>query len=334
MQTCQRLVSFGFLVAIVLWNASAQAITPADPLPSWRDGATKTSIMEFVARVTDSDSPDFVPVAERIATFDNDGTLWSEKPYYFQLAFALDRVRELAKDHPEWKTEQPYKAALEGDIDTIAKSGKEGLLKLVMASHSGMTSEEFARTAKNWMAATQHPRFKRAYDKLVFQPMLELLAYLRANDFQTFIASGGGIDFLRVFAEDAYGIAPEQIIGSRIKTKLAVRKDQPVIERLPEIDFINDGAGKPVGIHNHIGRRPIAAFGNSDGDLEMLQWTAAGKGRRLCVLIHHTDEQREWAYDRDTHVGRLDKALVEADSRGWTVVDMRRDWKVVYPQDE
>lgn len=331
MRAYVRLLSFGMLHLLCLTNAFAEAVAPADPLPSWRSGVTKTSIIEFVDRVTDSEGPDFVPVAERIATFDNDGTLWSEKPYYFQLAFTLDRIRELAKDHPEWKTQQPYKAALEGDIDTIAKSGMEGLMKLLMASHSGMTSDEFATTAKDWMATARHPRFKRAYNELVFQPMLELLAYLRANGFQTFIASGGGIDFLRVFAEDAYGIAPEQIIGSRIKTKLALSHGEPVIQRLPEIDFINDGEGKPVGIQNHIGRRPIAAFGNSDGDLQMLQWTAAGTGRRLCVLLHHTDSDREWAYDRDTHVGRLDKALEEASKRGWTVVDMRRDWEVVYP---
>ena len=271
--------------------------------------------------------------AERIATFDNDGCLWSEKPFYFQLAFAIDRVKALAKDHPEWKTEQPFKAVLEGDLETVAKSGMEGLLQLVMVSHAGMTTDEFSDIARNWLDAARHPRFNRRYDELVFQPMLELLAYLRANEFKTFITSGGGIEFLRVFAEEVYGVPPEQVIGSSIKTKFEMRDGKPVIVRLPEIDFVDDKAGKPVGINSHIGRRPIASFGNSDGDLQMLQWTAGGEGARFCLLVHHTDAQREWAYDRDSHVGRLDKALIEAKKRGWTVVDMKQDWKTIYPSD-
>lgn len=302
-----------------------------DPLPSWNDGAAKSAIVDFVSRVTTPGSADFVPIEKRIATFDNDGCLWSEKPFYFQLAFAIDRVKALAKDHPEWKTEQPFKAVLEDDHDALLQSGKQGLLTLVMASHAGMTTDQFAAIAKDWLDAARHPRFQRRYDELVFQPMLELLAYLRANGFKTFITSGGGIEFLRVFAEDVYGIPPEQVIGSSIKTKFEIREGKPVIVRLPEIDFIDDKEGKPVGINSHIGRRPIASFGNSDGDLQMLQWTAAGEGARFCLLVHHTDAEREWAYDRDSHVGRLDKALEEARQREWTVVDMKNDWKVIYP---
>tara|TARA_R110002049_G_scaffold4601_1_gene31634 strand:- start:13921 stop:15639 length:1719 start_codon:yes stop_codon:yes gene_type:complete len=302
-----------------------------DPLPSWNDGPTKSAIVGFVNDVTTTESPGFVPIEERIATFDNDGCLWSEKPFYFQLAFAIDRVNKLATQHPEWKSEQPFKAVLEGDLETVAKSGKEGLLKLVMASHAGMTTDEFAAIVKDWLNTAQHPRFDRRYDELVYQPMLELLGYLRANGFKTYITSGGGIEFLRVFAEEVYGIPPEQVIGSSVKTKFELRDGKPVIVRLPEFDFIDDKAGKPVGIHSHIGRRPIASFGNSDGDLQMLQWTAAGDGLRFCLLVHHTDESREWAYDRDSHVGRLDKALEAAKQNGWNVVDMKRDWKVIYP---
>lgn len=302
-----------------------------DPLPSWNVGKAKSSIVDFVNRVTTPDGPDFVPVEERIATFDNDGCLWSEKPYYFQLAFAIDRVKALAPKHPEWKTQQPFKAVLEDDFETVAKSGMEGLLKLVMTSHAGMTTDEFHAIAKDWLDTARHPRFDRRYDELVFQPMLELLSYLRANGFKTYITSGGGIEFLRVFAEEVYGIPPEQVIGSSIKTKFELRDGKPVIVRLPEIDFIDDKEGKPVAINSHIGRRPIASFGNSDGDLQMLQWTASGDGARFCLLVHHTDAQREWAYDRDSHVGRLDIALDEAKERGWTVVDMERDWNVIYP---
>ena len=319
------------LLLLGVYSLGQVPLQAQDPLPSWNEGPTKSAIVEFVNRVTTSGSPDFVPQEERIATFDNDGCLWSEKPFYFQLAFAIDRVRVLAPRHPEWKTQQPFQAVLEGDLETVAASGMEGLLKLVMASHADMTTDAFAAVAKDWLNTAQHPRFQRPYHELVFQPMLELLAYLRANGFKTYITSGGGIAFLRVFADEVYGIPPEQVIGSSIKTKFEMREGKPVIVRLPEIEFIDDKAGKPVGINRHIGRRPIASFGNSDGDLQMLQWTAAGEGARFCLLVHHTDAEREWAYDRDSHVGRLDKALNEASANGWTVVDMQRDWNVIYP---
>jgi phosphoglycolate phosphatase-like HAD superfamily hydrolase len=305
-------------------------ILGAEPLPSWNDGPTKDAIQRFVSRVTDRNGPDFVPPDERIATFDNDGCLWSEKPVYFQLLFAMDRVKQLAPKHPEWKTQQPFKAVLEGDNEKLAKTGMEGITKLVMASHAGMTTDQFAKTVKQWLETARHPRFKRPYTELVFQPMLELLGYLREHEFKIYIVSGGGIEFLRVFAEETYGIPPEQVIGSSIKTKYELRDSGPVIVRLPEIDFIDDKEGKPVAINKFIGRRPIASFGNSDGDLQMLQWTSAGRGARFCLLVHHTDANREWAYDRDSHVGRLDQALDEATKHDWTVVDMKRDWSVIY----
>ncbi len=303
-----------------------------DPLPSWNDGATKQSIINFVKKVTDKSGPDYVPPEERIATFDNDGTLWSEQPFYFQFGpFVMDRIKALAPKHPEWKTTQPFKAALEGDKKTLADSGMKGLTQLAMAAHAGMTTAEFEQIVKDWIATAKHPRFKRHYTELVYQPMLELLSYLRANDFKTFIVSGGGIEFMRPWVEKVYGIPPEQVVGSVIKTKFELRDGKPVLVRLPEIDFIDDKKEKPVGIHKFIGRRPIAAFGNSDGDLQMLQWAAAGSGKRLMLIVHHTDAEREYAYDRKSHVGRLDKALVEAKEKGWTVVDMKNDWKVIYP---
>ena len=306
------------------------AILGAEPLPSWNDGPTKDAIQRFVSRVTDRNSSDFVPPDKRIATFDNDGCLWSEKPVYFQLLFAMDRVKQLAPKHQEWKTQQPFKAVLEGDNEKLAKSGMEGIAKLVMASHAGMTTDQFAKTVKQWLETARHPRFKRPYTELVFQPMLELLGYLREHEFKIYIVSGGGIEFLRVFAEETYGIPPEQVIGSSIKTKYESRDSGPVIVRLPEIDFIDDKEGKPLAINKFIGRRPIASFGNSDGDLQMLQWTSAGRGARFCLLVHHTDANREWAYDRNSHVGRLDQALDEATKHDWTVVDMKRDWSVIY----
>jgi phosphoserine phosphatase len=300
-------------------------------LPSWKEGPTKTAILDFVGRVTMKGSADFVPIQERIATFDNDGTLWAEKPYYFQLQFALDRVKALAPKHPEWREKQPFKAALENDLPTLLKSGEKGLLELVMATHSGMTTDEFEGIVKEWIRTARHPKTGRLYTGMVYQPMLELLDHLRAKGFKVYIASAGGVEFMRPWTEQVYGIPPEQVIGSSIRTNLEIREGKPVLVRLPEIDFIDDKAAKPVGIHKHIGRRPIAAFGNSDGDLQMLQWTAAGPGRRLALLVHHTDAEREWAYDKDTHVGHLDKALVEARKGGWTVVDMKRDWKTVFP---
>ena len=320
------------LVALLGTCCADLARAQADPLPSWNDGPAKKAITDFVARVTRSGGADFVPIAERIATFDNDGTLWSEQPIYFQFQFALDRVKALAPKHPEWKTRQPFKAVLEGDLKALAASGEKGLAELVMATHTGMTTEEFARTVAEWLSEARHPRFKRPYTDLVFQPMLELLAYLRANGFKTFIVSGGTVEFMRVWAERVYGIPPEQVVGTTFLTQFEMGKDgKPALMREPKIEFIDDGPGKPVGINKFIGRRPVLAFGNSDGDHQMLQWTAAGGGARLMGLVHHTDAEREWAYDRESHIGRLDKALDEATARHWVVVDMKQNWKVIYP---
>ena len=311
--------------------AIAQA---TDPLPSWNDGNAKRSIAAFVEKVTTPGSPDFVPPAERIATFDNDGTLWAEKPVYFQLLFALDRVKELAPRHPEWKDKEPFASLLKGDVKSALGHGDKALLEIVMVTHAGMTTIEFEKTVKDWIATARHPETRRPYTEMVYQPMLELLAYLRANGFKTFIVSGGGIEFMRPWSEAVYGVPPEQVVGSSIKTKFEMRDDGPVLVRLPEVNFVDDKEGKPVGINSHIGRRPVAAFGNSDGDLQMLQWTTAGQGARFGLLVHHTDGEREWAYDKDSSVGRLDKAFTEAEIKGWTVVDMKRDWKVIYPSEE
>jgi phosphoserine phosphatase len=271
-----------------------------------------------------------VPVAERIAVFDNDGTLWAEQPMYFQLLFALDRVKALAPQHPDWKGKQPFQAVLDGDMKALAASGERGLVELMAATHAGMTTDEFIKIVTDWLASARDPRFKRPYTELIYQPMLELLSYLRANGFKTFIVSGGGIEFMRPWSERVYGIPPEQVVGSSIKTRFEMRDGRPVLFRLPEINFIDDKAGKPVGINEHIGRRPIAAFGNSDGDLEMLQWTTMSAGVRLGLIVHHTDAEREYAYDRHSHVGKLDKALDAAAANKWTVVDMKRDWKRVF----
>jgi phosphoserine phosphatase len=302
-----------------------------DPLPSWNDGATRSAIVDFINRVTDPQSPDFVPEAERIAVFDNDGTLWSEQPSYFQLFFAMDRVRVLAPEHPEWRDVQPFKAVLDGDMEALAAAGEHGILELVMATHAGMTTTEFEAVVTDWLTTAVHSTTGRPFTEMVYQPMLELLDHLRANGFRTFIVSGGGIEFMRPWTEAVYGIPPEQVVGSSIKTSYEVRDGRPTLVRLPEIFFIDDKAGKPVGIHRHIGRRPIAAFGNSDGDFQMLEWTTAGDGARLGVYIHHTDAEREWAYDRDSHIGRLDRGLDEAAARGWVVVDMQEDWRQIYP---
>src|SRR5712671_959686 len=306
----------------------AQAQT--DPLASWNDGATKQSILDFVAAVAREGSPDFVPAPRRVATFDNDGTLWCEQPMYVQLAFALDRVKELAPLHPDWKDKQPFKAALDGDMKTLAESGERGTLELVLAAHAGMTSDEFETIVKDWLAKARHPKFNRPYTDLVYQPMVELMAYLRANGFKTFIVSGGGIEFIRPWSEEVYGVPPEQVVGSSIKTKFQMRRDIPVLFRLSEVNFIDDKDGKPIGINEHIGRRPIAAFGNSDGDLEMLQWTTLSGGVRLGLIVHHTDAEREYAYDRKSHLARLDKGLDEAVAKGWTVVSMKDDWKTIF----
>lgn len=319
------------LGSVLIGQASAQA---PDPLPSWNDGGAKKSILDYVGRVTREDGPDYVAPAERIATFDNDGTLWSEQPMYSQLAFALDRLKVLAPEHPEWASKQPFKAALEGDLAAVFAGGEHAVLEILMASHTGMSTEEFAETVEDWITTARHPKTGRLYTEMVYQPMLELLAYLRANDFKTYIVSGGGIEFMRPWTERVYGIPPEQVIGSSVKTRFELDNGKPVLVRLPEIDFIDDKAGKPVGINQHIGRRPIAAFGNSDGDLQMLQWTAGGSGARFCLYVHHTDADREWEYDRNSGIGLLDKGLDEARDRGWTVVDMKKDWKRVFPFDE
>ena len=303
----------------------------ADPLPSWNDGATKKAIVTFVEKVTKKGSPDFVPEAERIATFDNDGCLWAEQPMYFQLLFALDRVKALAPQHPEWKDKEPFASLLKGDVKGALAGGEPALVQIVAATHAGMTTEEFNKIVKDWIATARHPVTKRPYTEMVYQPMLELLAYLRANGFKTFIVSGGGIEFMRPWTDKVYGIPPEQVVGSSGKTKFELRDGKPVLMKLPEVNFIDDKTGKPVGINDHIGRRPIAAFGNSDGDLQMLQWTAAGGGARFCLYVHHTDAEREWAYDRTSHIGKLDKGLDEATARGWTVVDMKNDWKSIFP---
>jgi haloacid dehalogenase-like hydrolase len=318
-------------VALPTVSASAQTANSSASLTSWNDGAAKQAILNFVATVTRDGSPDFVPPAERIATFDNDGTLWVEQPGATQLTFALDRVRVLAPLHPEWKDTQPFKAVLENDMETLAKSGEQSLAELVVASHAGMTTDEFQKIVTDWLATARHPRFGRAYTELAYQPMIELLAYLRANGFKTFIVSGGGIEFMRPWTERVYGVPPEQVVGSSIKTRFQMRDGRPELFRLPEMNFIDDKAGKPVGINQYIGRRPIAAFGNSDGDLEMLQWTTmSGGGARLGLIVHHTDAEREYAYDRNTSFGRLDKALDAAAQNKWTVVDMKNDWKRIF----
>ena len=306
----------------------------ADPLPSWNETAPKKALIAFVERVTKEGSADFVPVPERVAVCDNDGTLWAEQPRYFQLEFALDRIKALAPRHPEWKRKQPFKKLLSTPKEQRVSVTEKELLQIIMASHAGMTTTEFEQIVKDWIATARHPETGKPYTDMVYQPMLELLAYLRANGFMTYIVSGGGIEFIRAFSEKVYGIPPEQVIGSSAKTKYEVRDGKPVIMRLPEINFIDDKGGKPLGINSHIGRRPIAAFGNSDGDIEMLQWTAAGKGARFCLYVHHTDAEREWAYDRESHIGKLDEGLDEAKARGWTIVDLKKDWKQIFPSEK
>jgi hypothetical protein len=302
-----------------------------DPLTSWNETPAKRAVIAFVEKVSKEGTPDFVPAPERIAAFDNDGTLWCEQPMYVQAAFALHRVNALAGQHPEWKETQPFKAVLEGDTKTVLQGGAATAAAILAATHAGMTPEEFEAMASDWLASAKHPRFGRAYTELVYQPMLEVLSYLRKNSFRTYIVSGGGVEFMRPWADRIYGITPEQVIGSSIKLKFELRDDQPILMRLPEVEFIDDRAGKPVGIQKTIGRRPIAAFGNSDGDYEMLRWTTGAKGPRFGLVVHHTDEVREYAYDRSSVVGRLDKALAEAPARGWVVVDMKNDWRVVFP---
>lgn len=328
MKTCSLSLVSAFALAVF-----SVPVLAADPLPSWNDTAAKRSIVAFVEKVTAKDSPGYVPPAERIAAFDNDGVLWSEQPMYFQLAFALDRVKNMARDHPEWKDKQPFKGILEGDLKAVMSGGKKSLVEIIAATHAGMTTDEFEQIVTDWISAAKHPKTGRLYKEMVYQPMLELLTYLRANGFKTFIVSGGGIEFMRPWTETTYGIPPEQVIGSSVKTKYEVRDGNPVIIRLPEINFIDDKEGKPVGINSHIGRRPTFAAGNSDGDWQMLQYVTIGRSPSFGLLVHHTDAEREWAYDRDSHIGQLDKALDDAARRGWTVVDMKQDWKRIYPDD-
>lgn len=304
----------------------------ADPLPSWNDTSPKQAITAFVEKVTREGSPDFVPVAERIATFDNDGTLWSEQPMYFQLFFALDRVKALAPQHPDWQEKEPFASVLKGDLKAVMAGGEKALVELVMATHAGMTTEEFEKVVNDWITTAKHPKTGKLFSEMVFQPMLELLTYLRAQGFKTFIVSGGGIEFMRPWAERVYGIPPEQVIGSSGGLKYELRDGRPVLVKLPEIVLNDDKGGKPVGIQRHIGRRPIAAFGNSDGDFQMLEWTTSGQGSRFALYVHHTDAAREWAYDRESHIGKLSRGLDEAPKRGWTVVSMKDDWKAIFPQ--
>jgi len=337
MRVCTRravgaLAAIGLLTAgCTSPSATATKATPApDPLPSWNEGAARQAIVTFVADVTTAGGASFVSPAERIAVFDNDGTLWSEQPMYVQLAFAIDRVKALAGGHPDWKRKQPFKGVLENDLAAVAAAGERGLVEMLMATHAGMTSAEFEKIASDWLATARHPKYGKPYTECVYQPMLELLAYLRANGFKTFIVSGGGIEFMRPWTEKVYGIPPEQVVGSSIETKYELRAGAPVLVREGGIDFVDDKAGKPVGIQQHIGRRPILAFGNSDGDKEMLEYTTIGHAPSLGLIVHHTDAEREAAYDRESPFGRLDKALDDAPARGWVVVDMKRDWKRVF----
>jgi phosphoglycolate phosphatase-like HAD superfamily hydrolase len=308
----------------------AASLAADETLPSWNDTATKRAIVTFVERVTRDGSPDFVPVPERIATFDNDGTLWAEQPVYFQIQFALDRVQALAPQHPEWKTQEPLKHLVAGDMKSFMAGGEKSVVAAVAASHAGITTVEFETAVKDWLRTARHPRTRQPFTQMAYRPMLELLEYLRANGFKTFIVSGGGVEFIRAFAEDTYGIPPEQVVGSQGKLKLEMRNGEPVLVKLPEAQFIDDKEGKPIGIQTIIGQRPIAAFGNSDGDLQMLQWTMAGSGARFALIVRHDDAKREWAYDRKSHIGKLDKALDEAQAKGWTVVSIQRDWKRVF----
>ena len=319
-----------FLVATLLVVSIRPAVGQLDHLPSWNDGPTKRAIVKFVESVTKEGGPDFVPIPERIATFDNDGTLWCEQPMYVQVVFTMDRIKALAETHPEWRDKPIFRAAIEGNLKAILAGTSRDRFELLAASHAGMTTEEFQQIVENWLTTARHPRFHKPYTELVYLPMLELLTYLRGNGFKTYIVSGGGVEFMRPWTEKVYEIPPEQVVGSAIKLKYELREGKPVITRLPEIDFIDDKAGKPEGIERIIGRRPIAAFGNSDGDYEMLHWTTAGPGPRLGLIVHHTDHAREWAYDRDSAIGHLDKALDDAQKFGWVVVDMKVDWKKVF----
>lgn len=314
------------IVALLL-GASAAA---AAPLESWKETGSRKAIVSFVEKTTRTGSPDFIPVPERIAVFDNDGTLWSEQPMYFQLAFLIDQVKAQVPQHPEWKEKEPFASLLKGDLKGVEATGVKGLLELAAATHAGMTTEEFEKKVKDWLAAARHPKTGKPYTEMVFQPMVELLAYLRENGYKTFIVSGGGIEFMRPWTEKVYGIPPEQVVGSSLKLKYEVKDGKPVIMKLPELDFIDDKEGKPVGIQNHIGRRPVFAAGNSDGDFQMLEWTTTGSGPRFGLLVHHDDAEREYAYDRHSAFGKLDRGLDEGPKRGWSIVSMKEDWNSIF----
>jgi phosphoserine phosphatase len=323
---------FSRTVVAILTILVAIPCAAQSPLPSWNDGPTKKAILEFVAAVTDEKGKDYVAPADRIATFDNDGTMWVEYPMYTQALFAFDRVKKLAPQHPEWKTTQPFKGVLEDDMKAVGASGMKGLMAIIMATHSGMTAAEFDKDVSDWLGTNKQPKFKRLYTECIYQPQLELLKHLRANGFKTFIVSGGGIAFMRTFSEKTYGIPTEQVVGSSVVAEFQDKDGKPALVRQPKIDFINDKAGKPVGIYQHIGRRPILAFGNSDSDMQMIEYTKAGEGRRLGLFVHHTDADREYAYDRKSHVGTLDKALDQAAANDWIIVDMKKDWKQIFPK--
>ncbi len=325
------IVSFFISCTSNTLNQESGNIENSDPLPSWNDGETKTAIISYVKDVTNPKSENFIPISERISTFDNDGTLWSEQLMYFQLFFAIDRVKALASEHPEWKNEQPFKAVIENDMDALIKQGKQGLIKIMVAAHAGNTTDEFEEIVKEWISTAKHPTLNKPYTDLVYQPMLELLNYLRANNFKTFIVSGGGIELMRPWVEEVYGIPRDQVVGSSIKVKYDYNDGNPVIRRLPALDFVDDKEGKPEAIHKYIGRKPVFAGGNSDGDLEMLRWTASNDYKGFMLYVHHTDSIREWAYDRESHFGQFNKGWDEAIKNDWTVIDMKKDWKVIYP---
>lgn len=325
----KNLVTLSLTLVLALASTFCRS-SDGDALPSWNEGPSKQAIVAFVEKVTESGSKDFVPENQRIATFDNDGTLWAEQPVYFQLLYAIDQVKKMAPDHPEWKTQEPFASVIKGDMKKVIASGKEGLMEIIAATHANMTAEEFQANVAGWLDTARHPKTNRPYTEMIYQPMLELLEYLRANGFKTFIVSGGGVDFMRVFTEKTYGIPPDQVVGSSLKAKYTMKDGKPAIIKLPEINLVDDKEGKPVGIHQYIGQRPIFAAGNSDGDYQMLEWTTAGDGPRFGIIVHHTDAKREWAYDRKSHIGGLNKGLNDASKKGWTVIDMENDWKVVF----
>jgi phosphoglycolate phosphatase-like HAD superfamily hydrolase len=330
MRTGTKLSALSFVVAALVFTAAL--VRAQDPLPSWNDGATKKAITAFVNDVTREGSPNYVTPEERIATFDNDGTLWAEQPMYFQFLFALDRVKALAPQHPEWKNKEPFASLLRGDMKGVLAGGEKSIAELLMVTHTGMTTAEFEQTVKDWIATAKHPRTGRPYTEMVYQPMLELLAYLRVNGFKTFIVSGGGVEFMRPWTQKVYGIPPEQVVGSSIKTKYEMRDGMPVLVRLPELNFIDDKAGKPIGINTYIGRRPIAAFGNSDGDRQMLEWAQGGHGARLMMLVYHDDAEREWAYGAQSKIGTFSEALMaQVKKSSWVVISMKNDWRVIFP---